>query len=115
MSSAPIISGMRKFPKAAMSTGIATQKIITEPWLVTSALYSVGDTVPYRGTLIPGNASCRRNAYTKKPPNTAMNMPVSRYCMAMYLWSSGKIYFSMNAGSWWCSCPCSSWPCSTVG
>jgi hypothetical protein len=44
MSSAPIMSGMQKFPKAAMSTGIATQKIMIVPWLVTSALYSPGET-----------------------------------------------------------------------
>jgi hypothetical protein len=31
MSSAPIMSGMQKFPKAAMSTGIATQKIMIDP------------------------------------------------------------------------------------
>ena len=46
MSSAPIISGIRKFPNAAINTGMATQKIMTVPWLVTSALYSWGDTVP---------------------------------------------------------------------
>jgi hypothetical protein len=59
---APIISGIRKFPKAAISTGIATQKIMTEPWFVTSALYSVGDTMPKPGHVIrtPGNASCMR-------------------------------------------------------
>ena len=38
MSSQPIISGIRKLPKAAISTGIATQKIMIAPWLVTSAL-----------------------------------------------------------------------------
>ena len=44
MSSAPIISGIRKFPKAAIRTGIATQKIMIEPWFVISALYSPGET-----------------------------------------------------------------------
>ena len=38
MSSQPIISGIRKLPNAAISTGIATQKIMIVPWLVTSAL-----------------------------------------------------------------------------
>ena len=38
MSSQPSISGMQKFPNAATSTGIATQKIMMVPWLVTSAL-----------------------------------------------------------------------------
>ena len=60
MSSQPIISGIRKFPKAAISTGIATQKIMIVPWLVTSALYSAGDTMPKPGTCMPGNASCMR-------------------------------------------------------
>ena len=46
MSSAPIMSGIRKFPNAAMSTGIATQKIMIEPWFVMSALYSPGETRP---------------------------------------------------------------------
>ena len=31
MSSQPIISGIRKFPNAAISTGIATQKIMMLP------------------------------------------------------------------------------------
>jgi hypothetical protein len=31
MSSAPIMSGIRKFPKPASSTGIATQKIMMLP------------------------------------------------------------------------------------
>ena len=35
MSSQPIMSGMQKFPKKARSTGIATQKIMMVPWLVT--------------------------------------------------------------------------------
>ena len=38
MSSQPSISGIRKFPNAAMSTGIATQKIMMLPCMVTSAL-----------------------------------------------------------------------------
>ena len=63
MSSAPIISGIRKFPKAAINTGIATQKIMMVPWFVTRALYSPGDTTPKPGTLSPGKASCIRNAY----------------------------------------------------
>jgi len=46
MSSQPIISGIRKFPKAAISTGIATQKIIMVPWFVTNALYWLGATSP---------------------------------------------------------------------
>ncbi len=60
MSSAPIMSGIRKFPKAAISTGIATQKIMIVPWFVTSALYSPGETTPKPGTEMPGNASCMR-------------------------------------------------------
>ena len=60
MSSAPIMSGIRKFPKAAIRTGIATQKIMMEPWFVTSALYSPGETTPNPGTGIPGKASCIR-------------------------------------------------------
>ena len=51
MSSQPIISGIRKFPKAAISTGIATQKIMMAPWFVTSALYSAGETMPPAGHL----------------------------------------------------------------
>jgi hypothetical protein len=46
MSSAPIISGIRKLPKAAISTGIATQKIMIAPWFVISELYSFGETSP---------------------------------------------------------------------
>ena len=61
MSSAPIMSGMRKFPKAAIRTGIATQKIMIEPWFVISELYSPGDTWPNPGTAMPGKASCIRN------------------------------------------------------
>ena len=34
----PIIRGIKKFPNAAISTGIATQKIMIVPWLVISAL-----------------------------------------------------------------------------
>ena len=49
---------MKKFPKAAIRTGIATQKIIIVPWLVTSELYSAGETTPKPGTLAPGKASC---------------------------------------------------------
>ncbi len=60
MSSAPIMSGIRKFPNAAISTGIATQKIMIEPWFVTSELYSPGDTTPKPGTEMPGKASCMR-------------------------------------------------------
>ncbi len=62
MSSQPIMSGIRKFPKAAISTGIATQKIMMVPWFVTSALYSAGETTPQPGTSMPGKASCMRNA-----------------------------------------------------
>ena len=63
MSSQPIISGIRKFPNAAISTGIATQKIMIVPWLVTSALYCAGLTMPPQaGTGSPGNAICMRNA-----------------------------------------------------
>jgi len=49
MSSAPTSNGIRKFPNAAMSTGIATQKIMIEPWFVTAALYSPGDMWPNNG------------------------------------------------------------------
>ncbi len=45
-----------------MFTGIATQKIMIVPWLVTSALYSAAETMPQPGTSIPGKASCMRNA-----------------------------------------------------
>ena len=38
MSSQPIISGIRMFPNAAIKIGMATQKIIMVPWLVTRAL-----------------------------------------------------------------------------
>jgi hypothetical protein len=62
MSSQPTISGISRLPKAAMSTGIATQKIMIVPWLVTSALYSLGETTPKPGTCSPGNASCIRKA-----------------------------------------------------
>ncbi len=62
MSSQPHISGMRKFPKAAISTGIATQKIMMEPWFVISELYSAGETTPQPGTEMPGKASCIRKA-----------------------------------------------------
>jgi hypothetical protein len=61
MSSAPTMSGIRKFPKPASRIGIATQKIMRLPWLVTSALYSWGPTIPKPGTGRPGKASCIRN------------------------------------------------------
>jgi hypothetical protein len=32
------MSGIRKLPKAAIRTGIATQKIMIAPWLVISTL-----------------------------------------------------------------------------
>ncbi len=54
MSSQPIISGIRKLPNAAMSTGMATQKIMIVPCWVTSALYSPADTTPKPGTGSPG-------------------------------------------------------------
>ena len=38
MSSQPIISGIKKFPKKARSTGMATQKIMMVPWFVTRKL-----------------------------------------------------------------------------
>jgi len=38
MSSHPSINGIRKLPNAAMSTGIATQKIMMLPCIVTSEL-----------------------------------------------------------------------------
>ena len=85
MSSAPTISGMRKLPKAARRTGMATQKIMMVPWLVTRALYSPGETIPNPGTGIPGKASCIRKTYAMNPPIRAMKMPVNRYCMAMTL------------------------------
>ena len=50
MSSHPSISGIRKFPNAAISTGMATQKIMMLPCMVTSALYLPGVTIPYPGT-----------------------------------------------------------------
>jgi hypothetical protein len=62
MSSTPHMSGIRKFPKAAIRTGIATQKIMMVPWFVTRALYSAAVTMPQSGTDSPGNASCIRNA-----------------------------------------------------
>ena len=34
MSRAPIMSGMRRFPKQPMSTGVTAKKIITSPWVV---------------------------------------------------------------------------------
>jgi hypothetical protein len=45
------MSGIRKLPNAATSTGIATQKIMIVPWFVISMLYSFGDTTPKPGTL----------------------------------------------------------------
>jgi hypothetical protein len=36
MSSAPIMSGMQKFPKAPVSMGMMTRKIMTEACIVTS-------------------------------------------------------------------------------
>ncbi len=60
MSSHPSISGIRKFPNPASSTGIATQKIMMLPCIVTSELYWAADTRPKSGTASPGNASCMR-------------------------------------------------------
>ena len=56
MSSHPTISGIRKFPNAAMSTGMATQKIMMLPCMVTSALYLPGVTIPYPGNVLIGKA-----------------------------------------------------------
>ena len=65
MSSQPIISGIRKFPKAAMSTGMATQKIMMVPCMVTTALYLPGVTIPKPGTFWFGNPCCMRKTYAR--------------------------------------------------
>ena len=70
MSSHPIISGIRKFPNAAISMGMATQKIMMLPCMVTSALYFPGVTIPKPGTCWFGNPSCMRKTYARKPPIT---------------------------------------------
>ena len=61
MSSQPSMSGIKKFPNAARSTGMATQKIMMVPCIVTSELYCPADTRPNSGTDSPGKASCIRN------------------------------------------------------
>ena len=54
MSSQPHMSGIRKLPKPASSTGIATQNTMMLPWFVISALYWPGETWPKNGTFEPG-------------------------------------------------------------
>ncbi len=71
------------------------------PWLVTSELYSAGETMPQPGTGSPGKANWVRKTYAKKPPIRAITMPVNMYCIAIILWSVEKMYFSQKLISWW--------------
>ncbi len=93
MSSQPIISGIRKFPKAAISTGMATQKIMMLPCMVTSALYFPGVTIPIaRDMLIRETQLHAENVRQDSRRSAAIAMPVNKYCMAIILWSVDQKY-----------------------
>ena len=96
MSLAPIMSGIVKFPKNPRRMGMATQKIISVPCIVTKALYRSGAKISSSG-----NARCVRNTKAIRPPNRAKNRPLSRYCLAMTLWSVENMYRPIQPISAW--------------
>ena len=100
MSRAPIINGMVKLPKNPSSMGMATQKTINVPCMVTNELYRSGARSPS-----PGRAKCRRNINAIMPPKIAKNSPLSRYCLAIILWSVEKMYLPIQPiSAWWTAC-----------
>src|SRR5260221_10107374 len=87
MSLAPIISGIRKFPKAPVKSGIMTKKIITDACIVNIMLYTSGGILlpdapdqshlPTTGMSAFGQPSWVRTPRASPPPNSSMIRPVN--------------------------------------
>ena len=114
MSRAPICSGMRKFPKVPMSTGVIAKKIMISPCMVKMLWYWAGPMTPSverrksepsTGTLRYGKAHCHRMSIASVPPTSRKMSPAHRNCCAITLWSSEKTYLRMNeVGAGWIAC-----------
>ena len=85
MSRAPIISGIRKLPKAPRRIGMATKKTMMVPCMVTIMLNTSGPISPTSGTFVSGQASCHRMTAASRPPTSVQNTPRLRYCLPMVL------------------------------
>ena len=93
MSRAPIMSGMRKFPKHPTMTGMTTKKIMRVACIVNSMLYTSGGMTPSvsrksqwsPGTGDSGHPSSQRISMARKPPIRSMNSPRKRNCRPIIL------------------------------
>src|SRR5262245_53633998 len=95
MSRAPIISGMRKFPKHPTKIGMIAKKIMMVACMVKNALYVWGGmmpsymvgsgTQPKPGTAVSGHASSQRTSSASMPPITNMERPMPRNCLPIVL------------------------------
>ena len=109
MSGAPILSGMRKFPKTPINNGMMTKNTMTVACMVTSMLYPpginapvvvstmfAGNRCPKIGNGLPGKPSCQRMPIAKMPEIAPKIMLVKRYCLPIILWSCDHTYVRKN-------------------
>ena len=97
MSRAPIMSGMRKLPKAPDSIGMMKKKIMIVPCMVTRPMYCSGSascmksgewpysSAPKIGISCHGQASCVRMSIAKRPPILKKMSVVNRNCTPIVL------------------------------
>ena len=97
MSRAPICNGMSRLENVPLRPAVKTKNTMMVPWMVTKAKYMLGSMTP-SGAHLPrkysrmanffsGHASCRRKSMDINTPTIPMNIPVTRNCLEIILWS----------------------------
>ena len=94
MSSAPIISGIKKLPNAPARIGMITRKIITVACIVKSIVYASGAIwppsavyirLPRIGIARPRPRQLPAHAERQQPPMKNQNSVLNRNCIPMIL------------------------------